>query len=66
MHEYAIIETDAGLTVTELRGGESPEQAAERERGLLVDAGPYKTYEDACEAIDAIKEEEEEEEGVEV
>jgi hypothetical protein len=59
--DYAIIETDLGLTVTEMKPGESPEQAAEREAGLLVDPGPYKDYDDACDAMLAIKEEEEEE-----
>ncbi len=58
---YTIIETDAGLTVAELKQGQTPEEAAERAGGLLVDPGPYKTYDDACEAMLAIKEEEEEE-----
>jgi hypothetical protein len=58
---YAIIETDAGLTVAELRPGESPEQAAEREAAMLIDPGPYKDYQDACEAIVAIQDEEDEE-----
>jgi hypothetical protein len=62
MVHYAIIETDDGLAVTQFGLGESPEQAAEREGAILVDPGPYKDYDDACEAIVAIQEQEDEEE----
>ncbi len=58
---YAIIETDAGLSVTEFRGNETPEVQAERKGGLLVDPGPYKTFDDAYDAMIALKEEEDEE-----
>jgi hypothetical protein len=58
---YAIIETDEGLTVAEIQPGTTPEVAAERQGGVVVDAGPYPDYEDACEAMYALAIEEEEE-----
>jgi hypothetical protein len=57
MHAFEIIETDNGLTVAEVQPGESPEEAALRNRGLLVDAGPYPSYDVAYEALLAIDEE---------
>jgi hypothetical protein len=58
--QYAIIENDAGLTVAEMKAGESPEQTAERAAGLLVDPGPYKSYQDAYDALVAIEDEDDE------
>jgi hypothetical protein len=58
---YTIIETDGGLTVAELEPGASPEEAATRENGTVVDPGPYRTYDDAYDAILALQREEEEE-----
>ena len=48
---FAIIETDAGLTVAETGPYEGPEEAAVRNDGLVVDPGPYKSYEEAYEAV---------------
>jgi hypothetical protein len=62
LREYVVIETDAGLTVRELVPGTSPEEVAEREGGLVADPGPYKSFDDAYDAILALKEEEAEEE----
>lgn len=59
---YAVIETDSGLTVTELSPDMTPQQAAERKGGLLVDPGPYKSYDDAYDAILALQNEEEDDE----
>ncbi|MCR4415775.1 MAG: hypothetical protein NUV77_25455 [Thermoguttaceae bacterium] len=59
---YQIIETDAGLTVSELQPNTLPEVAAERAGGVVVDPGPYSTYEDAYDAMLALAVEEEEDE----
>jgi hypothetical protein len=61
MMSYAIIETDDGVTVAEIQSGATPEEAAERHGGVVVDPGPYSDYEDACEAMLALADEEEEE-----
>ena len=58
---YEIIETDAGLMVAEMEPGTRPEDAALRHDGVVVDPGPYKTYEDAYDAVLALQDEEEEE-----
>jgi hypothetical protein len=61
MVTFAIIEVDDGLTVTAIQSGQSPEDAAIKNHGTLVDPGPYATYEDACDAMSALEFEEEEE-----
>ncbi len=65
MPTFVIIEVENGLTVVELLAGESPEEAAVRHGGLLVDAGPYHSYEDANEALLALPDKEEPEQEVE-
>ena len=59
MVNFATIEIDDGLTVVELRAGEQPEEAAIREGGVLVDPGPYESYEDACDALSKLEGEDE-------
>jgi hypothetical protein len=59
MPSYAIIEVDAGLTVVETHPGESAEEAAVRNAGLLVDPGPFPSYDDAYDAIVAMEHDEE-------
>ena len=59
---YEVIETDEGLTVVELEPGMPPEETALRHDGIVVDAGPFRSYEDAYDAVLAIKEEEEDDE----
>jgi hypothetical protein len=61
MLQYELIETDEGLTVAEIAKDIAPEEAASRRRGLLIDPGPYDTYEDAYDAMMALKFEDEEE-----
>jgi hypothetical protein len=51
---FAIIETDSGLTVAEAESQEGPEEIAVRHGGLVVDPGPYRSYEDAFEALLAL------------
>lgn len=60
---YEIIETDEGLAVAEVPPGNTPEDVAASRGGLLVDPGPYTTYEDAYDAMLAIQKEDEEDEG---
>jgi len=58
---FAIAEIDDGLTVVEVHPGETAEEAAVRNRGTLVDAGPYPTYEAAYDALMEIDTEDDEE-----
>jgi hypothetical protein len=61
MLQYELIETDEGLTVAEITPNLTPEEVARRRGGLLIDPGPYDTYEDAYDALMALKFDEEEE-----
>ena len=51
MVSFAIIELENGLAVATVQPGQTPEEAATREKGILVDPGPYATYEEACDAL---------------
>jgi len=55
MISFAIVELDDGLTVATVQPGQSPEDAAAASRGLLVDPGPYTTYEEACDALNELE-----------
>jgi hypothetical protein len=59
--QFAIIEIDDGLSIVELQPGQPPEEVAAKQHGILVDAGPFATYEDACDALTELEGEEEEE-----
>lgn len=61
MLQYELIETDEGMTVIEVESGMTPEEAARQHDGLLIDPGPYASYEDAYEALMALKLDDEEE-----
>jgi hypothetical protein len=61
MAQFAIIEVEDGLTVAEVKPGEKPEDAATREGGLLIDPGPYATYEEATDAMIELQAEEDDE-----
>lgn len=61
MPSFAIIELEDGLTVVALEPGQEPEDAAASRGGVLVDPGPYVTYEDACDALAELEGEEQEE-----
>jgi hypothetical protein len=58
---YQIIETDDGLAVAETRPGVTPEEVAAAQGAVLIDPGPYRTLEDAYDAILALQQEEAEE-----
>ena len=62
MLRYELIEIDDGLTVVEIPPGMTPEEAARQHGGLLMDPGPYTSYEDAYEALMALKLDADEEE----
>jgi hypothetical protein len=62
MPRYAIIEIDDGMTVIPLVPEASAEQAALKHGGVVVDPGPYDRYEDAWDAMLAMKTVEEEDE----
>jgi hypothetical protein len=62
MLQYELVETNDGLTVVEIPTGCSAEEAAVQQGGLIVDPGPFTSYEDAYEALMALKLEEEDEE----
>jgi hypothetical protein len=60
MPHFAIIETDAGLTVAETDPTLQPEEAAIRHGGVVVDPGPYRSYDDAYDAMLALEDEDDE------
>ncbi len=62
MVKYELVEIDEGLTVIEIPPGMSCEEAARQQSGLVIDPGPYTSYEDAYEALMALKLDEDEEE----
>jgi hypothetical protein len=61
MITFAIIEVEDGLTVIEFEAGANAEEAAIDHGGVLVDAGPYDSYDDAYDALLEMEEEEEHE-----
>jgi hypothetical protein len=55
MPSFAIIEVDDGFEVIEVLPGQSAEDAAAAEGGVLVDPGPYSSYENANDALDQLE-----------
>lgn len=49
--EFIVIETDDGLQVVEQDRGETADAVAVRHGGVVVDAGPYPTLEEANDAL---------------
>lgn len=62
MVSFAVIEVDDGLTIIEVLPGQSAEEAAASQQGVLVDPGPYRSYEEANDALAELQAEDEEEE----
>jgi hypothetical protein len=58
---YELIETNEGMSVVEIPTGATAEEAAQQQGGLIVDPGPFTSYEDAYEALMALKLDEDEE-----
>jgi hypothetical protein len=59
MTDFAIIELEDGLTVVELPRGQNPEDVALSQGGTLIDPGPYRSYDDACDALSDLQYEDE-------
>lgn len=62
MSSFVIIELEDGLSVAAMEPGQTPEDAAAREGGVLVDAGPFATYEEACDALAELESDDDERE----
>lgn len=62
MLRFSIIEIEDGLTIVELQPDQSPEDAAVVHAGVLIDPGPYASYEDANDALVNLRAQDEEEE----
>ena len=60
MANFAIIEVEDGLMVVAVEPDKSPEDAAIENQGVLVDPGPYATYDEACDALSNLELEDEE------
>ena len=52
---FALVETEDGYTVVQFNEGESAEDAASRESGVVVDPGPYMNYEEAYDALERLE-----------
>lgn len=61
MPRFAIIEVDEGLTVAELESNETPEDAAQVRGGVVIDPGPYLSYQEACDAMLSLEDESDDE-----
>jgi hypothetical protein len=56
MARFAIIEVDDGFNIIELLPEERADDMALKAGGILADPGPYASYEDACDALDLLEE----------
>ena len=54
---YCILEIDNGLLVAERPDGTTAEEAALRRGATLVDPGPYESFDEACEALEGLQQE---------
>jgi hypothetical protein len=52
---FAIVENEDGLTVAEMAPGATPEETATRHGGMLIDAGPFHSFDEAYDAAVAIQ-----------
>lgn len=55
MPQYCIIETEDGWTIVEHAEGMTAEETAHRKGGLVIDPGPFDSYEDATDALEALQ-----------
>jgi hypothetical protein len=65
MTQYCIIEDENGWRVIDHPDGETAEETAHRLGGRVVDSGPYHSWEDATDAMEALQLELDEESGTE-
>lgn len=63
MATFAIIEVDDGLAVATIQPGQTPEEAAVVEHGVLVDPGPYVTYDEAYDALCQLGDDDDDDDG---
>jgi hypothetical protein len=56
MPAYCIIETESGWTIAECGDGTTAAEAAERAGGVVLDPGPYDTYDEAYDALISLQE----------
>lgn len=59
MAQFIIVETDGGLIVVEQDPNDAPEGTAMERGGVLVDPGPFESYDEAYDAIDLLEDEDE-------
>ena len=59
MDYFAIMELEDGLTIVEVKPHQTPEDAALKEGGTLVDPGHYPSYDDALDALAELESEDE-------
>lgn len=57
MSVFCIIETDNGYTIVERDEEVDPVEVAESHGGVLIDPGPYHSYDDAQDALVSLEEE---------
>jgi hypothetical protein len=55
MSNFIIIEVEDGFMVVQVGPDETPEDGAVRHGGMLVDPGPYATFEDATDAMNQLE-----------
>jgi len=58
MPRYTIIEVDNELTVAEMKPEATAEEAADRRGGRVVDPGPFETFDQAYQAVVALRSDE--------
>ena len=51
MNLFAIIETENGMTIVEYQPTDDVAAVAEANGGVLVDPGPYKTFDEAYDEL---------------
>lgn len=51
MTYFVIVETDDGFTIGTVSEGNTPEAVARRHNGVLVDPGPYESFQHAQEVV---------------
>ena len=62
MPQFAIIETEDGLTVAEVPEHDNPEEAAASRGAFLIDGGPFHSSQDAYDAMMLLPSQDDEEE----
>lgn len=62
MPQFAIIETEDGMTVAAIPPALSAEDVARQRAAVVIDPGPYQTYEEAYDALLAFRDADDDEE----